>query len=510
MTGQGGWPLNVFSTPRACRSSAAPTSRPSRATGCRASARCWRRVAEAWRHAPRRDPRRRRRARARGCSAPAQRCAPSEEILSPAVLDEAERTLAAQFDPTFGGFGGAPKFPPSSRARVPDAPHRRAAQGSAGRDGRRWSTTTLERMARGGIYDQVGGGFARYSVDAHWLVPHFEKMLYDNALLARALPARLAADRHAALPPGVRGDARLGAARDARPRGRLLLRARRRLRGRGGPVLRVDGGRAARSARRRRRGAAAPTGASTAGPNFEGRSILHVAGEDDVDPEVLARGAPRSCTRRARSACGRARRQAPDGLERADDRGAGRRRRGARARPTTSRPRAHAPTFLLEHDARRRDGRLLRTYKDGRASLNAYLEDHAFLVEALLVLYEATFETRWFTAARDAGRRRSSSASPTRTARLLHDTACDQEDLIVRPKSSRTTRSPRATRPPPRRCCGWRRSRASARYEQPRGRGVPRAAPGRRPAIRRRSGSCCRRCTSTSPRGARWRWSATP
>src|SRR5207249_4005032 len=82
------------------------------------------------------------------------------------------------FDPNHGGFGGAPKFPPASALEFLMLRSSERALEIA--------TTTLERMAKGGIYDQIGGGFARYSVDAHWLVPHFEKMLYDNALLARA------------------------------------------------------------------------------------------------------------------------------------------------------------------------------------------------------------------------------------------------------------------------------------------------------------------------------------
>ena len=103
------------------------------------------------------------------------------------------------------------------------------------------------------MYDQVGGGFARYSVDARWLVPHFEKMLYDNALLARAYLHGWQVTGEPLFRRVCERDARLGAARDARPRGRLLLGARRRLRGRGGQVLRLDARRAARGARRRRR-----------------------------------------------------------------------------------------------------------------------------------------------------------------------------------------------------------------------------------------------------------------
>ncbi|MBU6146823.1 MAG: thioredoxin domain-containing protein [Actinomycetales bacterium] len=102
--------------------------------------------------------------------------------LDRALTARAVQTLAAQADTRFGGFGGAPKFPPSMVlawlfARAGD---RQAAD---------LATATAEAMARGGIYDQVGGGFARYSVDAGWVVPHFEKMLYDNALLLRAYDA---------------------------------------------------------------------------------------------------------------------------------------------------------------------------------------------------------------------------------------------------------------------------------------------------------------------------------
>ena len=108
-------------------------------------------------------------------------------------------------------------------------------------------------MAAGGMYDQVGGGFHRYSVDAYWLVPHFEKMLYDQALLARAYLHGWLVTGEAALPPHRRGDDRLRAARPAPPRRRLLLRRGRRLRRRRGQVLPVVARRARGVSRRRRR-----------------------------------------------------------------------------------------------------------------------------------------------------------------------------------------------------------------------------------------------------------------
>ena len=115
-----------------------------------------------------------------------------------------------------------------------------------GQDERAMSVHTLRAMANGGIYDQIGGGFARYSVDARWLVPHFEKMLYDNALLARAYLHGWQRTGRRAAAAGVRGDARLHVARAAPAGGRLRLGAGRGLRGRRGQVLRVAARRGAR------------------------------------------------------------------------------------------------------------------------------------------------------------------------------------------------------------------------------------------------------------------------
>jgi uncharacterized protein YyaL (SSP411 family) len=106
---------------------------------------------------------------------------PSSKRATPALLDRAVEQLSRSFDPRAGGFGGAPKFPPTS---VLEFLLRRAAT-SSDRDALRLAQSTCEAMARGGMYDQLGGGFARYSVDIDWVVPHFEKMLYDNALLLR-------------------------------------------------------------------------------------------------------------------------------------------------------------------------------------------------------------------------------------------------------------------------------------------------------------------------------------
>jgi uncharacterized protein len=106
---------------------------------------------------------------------------PSSEPLAEQLLQEASRTLRRQFDPEWGGFGGAPKFPPASTLEFLLRMHLRGDE-----EALPMVVKTLDAMAVGGMYDLVGGGFHRYSVDRAWLVPHFEKMLYDNALLASA------------------------------------------------------------------------------------------------------------------------------------------------------------------------------------------------------------------------------------------------------------------------------------------------------------------------------------
>src|SRR5262249_32335001 len=104
-----------------------------------------------------------------------------EEMLTSEALNKAFLALSRNFDSVWGGFGAAPKFPPSMSLMFLLRYHKRTNSPQA----LEMVETTLGRMAAGGMYDHLGGGFARYSVDGRWLVPHFEKMLYDNALLAR-------------------------------------------------------------------------------------------------------------------------------------------------------------------------------------------------------------------------------------------------------------------------------------------------------------------------------------
>jgi uncharacterized protein YyaL (SSP411 family) len=325
---------------------------------------------------------------------------PASDALEPALLEEAVARLRESADPQRGGFGGAPKFPPALALELLLA-----------RGERQIVEKTLDAMLAGGIYDQVGGGFARYSVDAAWLVPHFEKMLYDNALLA---------------PAYLHGWQAFGHERYRRVCEETLDWALREMRGpEGGFYSALDAdsegeeGRFYVWAPEQIRSALDPASAGpncikfssqqvdnlmqfygvSEGGNFEGRSILHLAGGvDAAEPEGLDE--MRRALYEARS------QRAWPGL---DDKRltswnalmlAALAEAGAVLEREDYLDAAQACAEFIWADLRDDGGNLLRTHKDGRAHLNAYLEDHAYLLEALLTLYEATFDRRWFERAR--------------------------------------------------------------------------------------------------------------
>jgi uncharacterized protein YyaL (SSP411 family) len=180
MTGRGGWPMTVFLTPDGEPFFAGTYFPPEPRHGSASFLQVVQAVSTAWRE--RRDEvTQAARSAVERLTALArseeQGPAPSEDDLARAV-----QVLAGSFDPRHAGFGGAPKFPPSMTMLHLVRHHVRTGDDDAWFLARR----TLDAMARGGMYDQLSGGFARYSVDAAWVVPHFEKMLYDNALLLRA------------------------------------------------------------------------------------------------------------------------------------------------------------------------------------------------------------------------------------------------------------------------------------------------------------------------------------
>jgi uncharacterized protein YyaL (SSP411 family) len=343
----------------------------------------------------------------------------------PGLPDQAELRrsvleLLKGADRQHGGFGRAPKFPPASALEL------LLARGKT-----EMVEKTLDAMLAGGIYDQIGGGFARYSVDAVWLVPHFEKMLYDNALLARAY---------------LHGWQVLGHERYRRVCEETLDWMLREMRGpEGGFYSALDADSEGEEGRfyvwtpaqirevlGDGAGAVEEFYGVTASGNFEGSNILHLAGGADAEPPPGLDDARRALYE------ARAKRVWP-GL---DDK----RLTAWNALAISALAEAGAvlgredyldaarscASFLLE-SARDGEGRLLRTYKDGDARLNAYLEDHAFLLEALQTLYEASFEPRWFEAARDLAEAMGERFADSERGGFF-STSADHEQLIARRK----------------------------------------------------------------------------
>ena len=423
MTGQGGWPLTAFCDPEGVPFYGGTYFPPEPRHGMPSFTMVMEAVDQSW--ATQREQIRDAAARIRGRLAAVGALEPGDELPGADVVEAATEQLRAAADRRNGGFGGAPKFPPASALELLLA-----------RGEREVVELTLDAMAGGGINDQLGGGFARYSVDARWLVPHFEKMLYDNALLARAYLHGHQAFGHERwravcertldwMLTEMRGpEGGFFSALDADSEGvegRFYVWTPAEIR----EVLERAGlGELADAV-------IAYYGVSEGG-NFEGANILHLPGGAEAAPPPRLDDARRALYE------ARAARVWP-GL---DDKRilswnalalAALADAGAVLGRDDYLDAARACAGFILAEMRDADGRLLRTYKDGDAKLNAYLEDHAFLVEALLVLYESTFEQRWFDAAREtADAMIERFADPERGG--FFTTSNDHEELIARRK----------------------------------------------------------------------------
>jgi uncharacterized protein len=414
MTGQGGWPLNAFLTPEQVPFYVGTYFPPDDRHGMASWPRVLAAVAEAWQ--TRRDEIRAGSARIAERLRGGAALTPSEESLDESLLTHADAALRQAYDHEHGGFGSAPKFPQASTIEL-----------LLRRGEREMSLHALRAMASGGIYDQVGGGFARYSVDATWQVPHFEKMLYDNALLARAyLHAwQLTGDE---LMRRVCEETLGFLLRDLRaPEGGFMSAIDADSEGGEGAfyVWTLDELRAALGDDAD--AAIAYFGATEQG-NFEGGNVLLRRGPEPPRlPEIRCRlFGVRSA--RPHPAVDDKRIASWNALAIAAMAEAG----AALARREYVDAAARCAGFVLR-DMRTPEGRLQRSFNHGRAHLDAYLEDHAFMLEALLTLYEATFDPRWFRDARTiADVMIERFADPERGG--FFETANDHERLIARRK----------------------------------------------------------------------------
>ncbi|HTE44300.1 MAG TPA: thioredoxin domain-containing protein [Gemmatimonadaceae bacterium] len=446
MTGHGGWPMTVFLTPDGVPFYGGTYYPKEDRYGMPSFKRILQTVSNAYHSKP--DDIARTASSVREMYDVASQQTRSSGPLVPELLDGAYRALSQRYDAEHGGFEGAPKFPQTmSLDFLLRYATRRGVEQALD-----IVTHSFTQMARGGIYDQVGGGFARYAVDDVWLVPHFEKMLYDNALLVRLGTHIWQATKNEetrrvteetvdwAIREMRSTDGGFYSSLDADSEGHegkfyvwsaaeldLVL-------GDDAPVARNYWG-------------------VTDDGNFEGHNILSVVTND----------------RRALAArFSMSERQLDDVIERAKTQLYETRKvrvwpgrddkiltswNGLMVRGIAEAARAfgneryravavESANFLFDNLVR--DGRVRRSYKDGRARIAGYLEDYASLGVAAIAMYELTFETRWLERAREM------SAAMVRwfwdeSAGAFYDTATDHETLITRPREITDNATPSGT-----------------------------------------------------------------
>lgn len=440
MTGSGGWPLSVFLTPEGEPFYGGTYFPPTPRYGMPSFTDVLLTVADAWRN--------RRQEIVGGAKRMAaaleRRGAVREDVMPEDMkretLESAFRNLWKGFDRVHGGWGGAPKFPQPMilefLLRYHHATDNPQALGMV--------TQTLEAMARGGMYDQLGGGFHRYSVDARWLTPHFEKMLYDNAQLSRVYVHawqvtgepffRTIAEEILDYVIREMTDLAGGfySAQDADSEGeegKFFLWTPDEIRNLLGEEAEVF---------IKAYGVTSGSNPSTgSGNSFEGKNILAFVGSLNQRPALAEARRKLFEAREQRVHPARddkvltswnglmlaAFAEAAWVLDRQDYRQVAERN----------------ADFLLR-ELRREDGRLLHSWKDGQARFNGYLEDYSYLIEGLLELYQCTFEPRWYQAAQELAETMLAHFGASDGG--FYDTGDDHEVLITRPRNLQDNATP--------------------------------------------------------------------
>ncbi|HEY1601394.1 MAG TPA: thioredoxin domain-containing protein [Pirellulales bacterium] len=447
LTGRGGWPMSVFLTPQLQPFYGGTYFPPHAKMGMPGFDQVLSAVADAWRNR-----------RAEVLSAAGRlteqitsmgHLTPEADAPTRALFGNARRSIERIFDPHNGGFGGAPKFPHPLELRLLLRLWRHDRQDST----LDMVRTTLDKMAAGGIYDHLGGGFHRYSVDDRWLVPHFEKMLYDNALLATCYLEAFQATGERRYERVVRetldyvlsdmcdADGGFYSTLDADSEGeegKFYVWTP-------GEVEHVLGAAKAKTF--------CYVYDVTEVGNFEHANILNLPKSIEQCAQVLGRKPQELdaelAESRAKLLAVRAKRIPPglddkvlvswNGLMIAAMAQAG----SVLGAPRYVAAAAKAAQFILAR-MRKDDGRLLHAYRAGQSRFDAYLDDYACLADALITLYEADFDESWIVAA-------STLADTILSHFADHDqggffyTSDDHETLVARPKDVQDSSTPSAT-----------------------------------------------------------------
>jgi uncharacterized protein YyaL (SSP411 family) len=432
MTGRGGWPLTVFLTPGGQPFFGGTYFPPESRHGLPAFPQVLLSVSRSYRER-REEILRSAREFATNLSYQDLSSSAPDVDLSPRTLDQAVRNLSQNHDATHGGFGQAPKFPQAMILDFLLREYSRTGNSLALRIVER----SLEKMARGGIYDQLGGGFHRYSVDARWLVPHFERMLYDNSQLARVylhawqvtgneffrtITEEILDYVEREMTDQSGGFYSTQDADSEGEEGKFFVWTPNEIR-------EVLGDNVA--------GAFIAAYGVTRQGNFEGKNILEFVGDLDRRPALAEARRALFDAREERAHPGRDEKvltswnglmlaafaEAARALNRNDYRGVAERN----------------AEFLLR-ELRLKNGRLLRTWKTGEAKLNGYLEDYAYLIEGLLELDQTTFEPRWFVAAQELAETMLAHFQAPQGG--FFDTSDDHETLVTRPRDLQDNATP--------------------------------------------------------------------
>jgi len=444
MHGHGGWPMTVFLTPQLepfwAGTYFPPTDRP----GMPSFRRVLEAVADAYQNRP--EDVRRVASSMREMYAATSEGARGSGTLSPDLLQRAVRGLLASYDHEHGGFGDAPKFPQAMAMEFLLQQWARTGNEAALEAVRH----TFRQMARGGIYDQIGGGFARYAVDARWLVPHFEKMLYDNALLLRAgvhlLQATPDGEDQEELPRICIDTLEWLAREMTSPSGGFYSTLDADSEGEEGKFY-VWSDAELRETLGDDAGDVMSYWGATPEGNFEGSNILHVAG-GARPPVTLGRAKQRLMEVRGKRV-----RPARDEKILASWNGLMLRAVAEAARvmgengEDAGRYRDLAignGEFLFREMVR--GGRVFRSHKDGVTRIGGFLADYAAVALGALALYELTFDRVWLDRAHELG------VSIVRwfwggddDTGAFFDTASDHEELLTRPRDVTDNATPSGT-----------------------------------------------------------------